>query len=430
MIVSGAWKPPHAGDEAEWPDGKRAVWTRIAAQKDGSFDHAALRNAYLSITVECEADGVMMLQAAGHSMVYVNGEPRAGDPYSKGNVALPVRLARGANELLFLCQRGGPIRPRLDAPRGEVFLDATDATLPDLVVGEPMNAHVAIQIVNATTRPLSHVVRRVPPIEAGKAASAAATPGDGPKRATLQLLPTLPPLVPPLTTRKVALLLEGAGPTSTGVCRVPVEIESSQSDDSAPARRSSAATPIWLTFNVVAPAAAQRNRTFLSDIDGSVQYYAHRPAQAAAASQPAHDAARPGLVLTLHGAAVEASGQAACYGSRPWAHIVAPTNRRPFGFDWKTGDGSMRWRFLKSPSANWMSTRRACTSPATRWAGTGRGASGRRFRIGSPRSVRARAGAISPRTRVRPGRKANRRYWSLCAVRRRRATPAPWPATT
>src|SRR5262249_13901174 len=40
-------------------------------------------------------------------------------------------------------------------------------------------------------------------------------------------------------------------------------------------------------------------------------------------------------ILTLHGAAVEGHGQAACYAPRPWAHVVAPTNRRPFGFDWE-----------------------------------------------------------------------------------------------
>jgi pimeloyl-ACP methyl ester carboxylesterase len=71
-------------------------------------------------------------------------------------------------------------------------------------------------------------------------------------------------------------------------------------------------------------------RTFTSDIDGSVQYYSVRPARPGAA-----DRSRPGLVLSLHGASVEATGQAACYAAKAWAHVVAPTNRRPFGFDWE-----------------------------------------------------------------------------------------------
>ena len=40
--------------------------------------------------------------------------------------------------------------------------------------------------------------------------------------------------------------------------------------------------------------------TFVSDIDGSVQYYAVSPGQIAGEE-------KPGLVLTLHGASVEAS---------------------------------------------------------------------------------------------------------------------------
>ncbi|HYE79127.1 MAG TPA: prolyl oligopeptidase family serine peptidase, partial [bacterium] len=41
------------------------------------------------------------------------------------------------------------------------------------------------------------------------------------------------------------------------------------------------------------------------------------------------------LVLSLHGASVEAIGQADAYSPKSWAHIVCPTNRRPFGFDWE-----------------------------------------------------------------------------------------------
>ena len=48
------------------------------------------------------------------------------------------------------------------------------------------------------------------------------------------------------------------------------------------------------------------------------------------------DAARDyGLVLTLHGAGVEGIGQARAYSPKPDAWIIAPTNRRPFGFDWE-----------------------------------------------------------------------------------------------
>ena len=41
------------------------------------------------------------------------------------------------------------------------------------------------------------------------------------------------------------------------------------------------------------------------------------------------------MVLTLHGAGVEGIGQAQCYSRKPGLYIVAPTNRRPYGFDWE-----------------------------------------------------------------------------------------------
>jgi pimeloyl-ACP methyl ester carboxylesterase len=70
-----------------------------------------------------------------------------------------------------------------------------------------------------------------------------------------------------------------------------------------------------------------RKCTFRSKIDGSVQYYALVPASAG------HQ--KPGLTLTLHGAGVEGLGQAACFQPKLWTHVVAATNRRPYGFDWE-----------------------------------------------------------------------------------------------
>jgi pimeloyl-ACP methyl ester carboxylesterase len=83
--------------------------------------------------------------------------------------------------------------------------------------------------------------------------------------------------------------------------------------------------------------------TFISTIDGSVQYYSLVPQARTKEDKRLGDGlkirptpeGKPALVLTLHGAAVEATSQAACYAPKSWAHIVAPTNRRPYGFDWE-----------------------------------------------------------------------------------------------
>ena len=72
-------------------------------------------------------------------------------------------------------------------------------------------------------------------------------------------------------------------------------------------------------------------RTFVSRIDKSVQYYAVNPARPLAGG----DTEGLALFLSAHGAGVEATSQANSYGPKTWGHVVAPTNRRPYGFSWE-----------------------------------------------------------------------------------------------
>ena len=83
-------------------------------------------------------------------------------------------------------------------------------------------------------------------------------------------------------------------------------------------------------------------QTFRSSIDGSVQYYAVVPAL------PAPDGRRPGLVLTLHGAAVEGLGQAACYSRKPGHHCRADQSPALWFRLGRPGAGLMRLKFLSS----------------------------------------------------------------------------------
>jgi poly(3-hydroxybutyrate) depolymerase len=81
------------------------------------------------------------------------------------------------------------------------------------------------------------------------------------------------------------------------------------------------------SYRVLAPGSANQ-RTFVSDIDDSVQYFAVVPRGGKSDEKPA-------LILSLHGASVEATSQAGSYAAKSWANIVCPTNRRPYGFDWE-----------------------------------------------------------------------------------------------
>ena len=91
----------------------------------------------------------MMLEAAGHGLVYADGEPRAGDPYSTGYVQLPVRVKKGSNALLFQVGRGR-LKARLTKPRAAAFLSTADVTVPDLVIGESAGFEASVLVVNAS----------------------------------------------------------------------------------------------------------------------------------------------------------------------------------------------------------------------------------------------------------------------------------------
>ena len=296
-IVAGTWETPVEGGTVTHPDGSTLTWSRLSANEDGWFGGEEFRRGYAAVHVEREEGGVALLEAQGHSAVYVNGRLLTGNPYRYGYWRMPVLLREGPNDLLFEARRGG-FRAQLVEPRGSVMLNVDDATLPDLVAGETTDAQGAVIVINASDAPRRH------------ARLTASVSGAAPATVTL-------PPVPPMSVRKVGFPIRVSETPDTET--VPVELTV---DDGA---GSSDSATVSLR---VRGARQSRKRTFVSGIDGSVQYYGVQPAQ------PVTDA-RPALVLTLHGAGVEGIGQAEAYSSKTWAHIVAPTNRRPFGFDWE-----------------------------------------------------------------------------------------------
>src|SRR5690242_12648610 len=78
QIVAGKWVAPKEGDRIESPLGVR-TWKKISAGKDDWFQDPALQGGYAFASVESPTSRVVILEAAGHGMVYVNGEPRGGD---------------------------------------------------------------------------------------------------------------------------------------------------------------------------------------------------------------------------------------------------------------------------------------------------------------------------------------------------------------
>jgi len=271
-IVRGEFKAPVEGKE----------WRKLEAGANGDFVGGAAGGGYVYITYDSPKNQVMLLNAAGDTMVYVNGEPRAGDPYSFGYLTVPVLLKKGTNSFLFLCGRGH-LKAELRPVVKPIEFDLSDATLPDLA-GEKLGP-MGVMIRNATAKSQSITVS-----------------GDV-QEAHFEL--------PPASSRKVPLMPTGMASKVHLVLKVDgKEVDSRD---------------VTLGLSSV---TTTHKVTFLSQVDGSAQYYGLNPA----AGGP-----KPGqaLVLSLHGASVEALGQAQAYGQKTWANIAAATNRRPYGFDWE-----------------------------------------------------------------------------------------------
>lgn len=302
-MVSGAWQPPVAGEHLDLPGGATRTWREVTAGKDGWFSGGALQGGYAYVPVVVTNACIMLLEAAGHNLVYVNGEPRAGDPYSAGYVHLPVALHSGTNSLLFACARGR-LKVTLTPPVALVALDLADPTLPDLVAGQNMDTWGAVVLVNASSQPQQQLRLR-------------ATVGTGPA------VETVLPGIPPLSVRKTGFRLQGKTP-ATGE-KLALQLTLLGEAQGRHITLHSATNELRIR-----PPEQTQKRTFISDIDGSVQYWALNPAQPARTNGPV-----PALFLSTHGAGVEAIGQADAYSSKSWGNLAAPTNRRPYGFDWE-----------------------------------------------------------------------------------------------
>ncbi|OJU65743.1 MAG: hypothetical protein BGO01_02215 [Armatimonadetes bacterium 55-13] len=280
-LVKGTWQEPQAGLDG---------WTKIEAGSDGVFSGRPLGGGYVYTTVQSPTARTVILEASGHTMVYVNGVPRTGDPYSYGYVSLPIELKAGVNEFLFLCGRGR-LAAKLIDPKAPISLDVRDATTPDIIKGEKGEAWAAVVIRNATNSTLRGLK-----IEAS---------GDG-KTVTTEC-----PDVMEMAVRKVGFK---APLTPTGKLKIRLVNKGKRVDEGS------------LELRVRQPGQPYK-RTFVSKIDGSVQYFAVNPSTRKGSGQA--------LFLSLHGASVEAIGQAEAYSPKQWGFLVAPTNRRPYGFDWE-----------------------------------------------------------------------------------------------
>jgi poly(3-hydroxybutyrate) depolymerase len=187
---------------------------------------------------------------------------------------------------------------QLSFPSKPVLLNTEDPTLPSILLNGNNDAlQGAIVVINSTSKDLKGVQIRSSVLG--------------------RELVTELPSIPAMATRKVPFTFNGSAVTEAGKqdCRLAL-LEKGKT-------LAEAVVSIDAVNN-----SDKYSSTFISNIDGSLQYYAVAP-------QSSTNANGTALFLSVHGAGVEAIGQARAYKSKDWGNLVAATNRRPRGFNWE-----------------------------------------------------------------------------------------------
>jgi len=304
---------PQALDGSLDVDGPGGIWEALPAGGDGAIPGVRGIIAYAAAVVDLAPGERLMARLDGAGDVFLNGSRQPGDVYRTGRHRLPLAARPGRNVVVFRTQesRGDPTAG-LFRTEDALFFNRDDVTRPDLLQGEEAELWVGVPVLNLTDAPVYDLRAEVV--------------GDDRFQATEIVLPALAPT----SVTQVPFRLVPAGPIPEGQPDPDPErdrrFHAVRLRVGAPGLRHFYERTVEL--DVVDPGTTHR-RTFRSPMDGSVQYYGVVPP-----TDPAPGDGH-GLVLSLHGAGVEAIGQARAYSAKDWGYIVAPTNRRPFGFDWE-----------------------------------------------------------------------------------------------
>lgn len=300
-LALGTWTFPEDGEAITSTSGKERTWSRKTADENGSFSGSEFRGGWAAAKVDIPRSSPWRCDVRGLSWFLVDGEPHAGDVYGLGITRVPLYLEEGQHEFLFRTGRGS-MRASLEPAPATTYFEERDRTLPDVIRGEDEVLWVGQIVGHAGAKP-AHGLRMRAVSKDGSVLC---------ERPAPSFLPSsLLKVSIPLSLRS---LPEGDS--------VEVRLELLKQDETV-------LHETEFTLRIV-DANEKHVRTFVSEIDGSVQYYGVTPPR-----QPLEEGQSPALFLSLHGASVEGRRQAFSYAPKDWGVVVAPTNRRPYGFDWE-----------------------------------------------------------------------------------------------
>ena len=276
-----------------------AKWEAIEAGEKNEFKNDNLRSGHLYLEYTSETEQIVLFEASGHTSVLINGLPHEGDHYDFGWSLIPIKLKKGKNEFILSGGRFNNMRARLLKPDQAVQFTKRDLTLPDLLVDDAKPVYGAIRIMNTKE---SWFKGGKIEVKIGDATYTSAVPD-----------------ISPLLVRKVPFTIT---PPSTLKAN-----EEAKAELTLLSKSGKVLAKDTLTFGTKSK-YKHHKKTFISKVDGSVQYFSVAPSLT-------KDKDNQALFLSVHGASVEAVNQANAYKQKDWGHLVAPTNRRPYGFAWE-----------------------------------------------------------------------------------------------
>ncbi|MDR3308574.1 MAG: prolyl oligopeptidase family serine peptidase [Tannerella sp.] len=294
-------------------------WTSVEADSTGTFQNPTLRSAYLYTAYTADKEQLLLLETTGGTRTYVNGVPHEGDHYDFGYTLIPLKLRRGKNDIIYTPGRFGRVKSKLVRPDKPVMFTRRDMTLPDLIIGDNQQQWAAIRVINLTEQPLrGYSIRAI--LRSGRTIESPMS------------------TITALTVRKIKFLLPNI-PASDNDNIISDNDNIISDDDNIISGDTKAILELLdkagklvdrTEINLKQVSALENHtRTFLSNVDHSVQFYSVTPAKRTRADETR------AMALTVHGAGVDAHTQAGCYEQKDWIDVVAATNRRPFGFNWE-----------------------------------------------------------------------------------------------
>lgn len=279
--------------------GNELIWKAISTDETNTFNNEDLRSSYVYLTYKSNIEKTVLFEASGHTMLVVNGLPHEGDHYDFGWSLIPLKLKKGINVFVLKVGRFPRIRARLIEPQKPIQFTSRDVTMPDILVEETKDYKGAVRIINTTDNWIKNYTITSELLGVSKESEVIA--------------------IPPLSVLKVPFSIASvSNETVLGTVNLNLQLKNNNNQIVSNQQ-------IKLEIKTK---HQHHKKTFISEIDGSIQYYSVAPSTDKSSESQA-------LFLSVHGASVEAVNQANAYEKKDWGNVVAPTNRRPFGFAWE-----------------------------------------------------------------------------------------------